>query len=331
MQIAILGAGAWGTALAVSLARDHQVDLWSRNTEICVHLHTRRWHPTALPGIMLPEAVRICPLIAAALETAEVAIVAVAVAGAREVLGDIARSGYRGTVVLACKGFEQASGELPHRLAQSLLAPGVTVLSLSGPSFASEVAAGLPTALVLVGERGADHRVARRLTQALHQPRLRLYSSSDPTGVEIAGAVKNVIAIAAGMCDGMGLGLNARAALITRGLAEIRRLGEPLGARPETFLGLAGVGDLMLTCTASLSRNYRVGQGLAAGRSLAEILAELGEVAEGVSTAHALAPIAERQRIEMPICAAVLAVLTDELSCAEALERLLARDPRPES
>jgi glycerol-3-phosphate dehydrogenase (NAD(P)+) len=158
-----------------------------------------------------------------------------------------------------------------------------------------------------------------------------LYSNDDPTGVELAGALKNVIAIAAGMCDGMGLGLNARAALITRGLAEIRRLGKPLGAKSETFLGLAGVGDLMLTCTATLSRNYRVGQGLAKGESLHSILSALGQVAEGVSTARALTSIAARAQVEMPICAGVLSVLEGHSSCAHAMTKLLERDPRSEA
>jgi glycerol-3-phosphate dehydrogenase (NAD(P)+) len=173
--------------------------------------------------------------------------------------------------------------------------------------------------------------VATEVARELHHPRLRLYSSSDPVGVEVAGALKNVIAIAAGMSDAMGLGLNARAALITRGLAEIRRLGERLGARSDTFLGLAGVGDLTLTCTATLSRNYRVGQSLAQGRPLAGILADLGEVAEGVSTARAVPPIAAAVQAEMPISSAVLAVVEGRHAPAEALQLLLARDPQPES
>ncbi|MDE3012044.1 MAG: NAD(P)-dependent glycerol-3-phosphate dehydrogenase [Pseudomonadota bacterium] len=331
MRIAILGAGAWGTALAVSLGRAHTIALWSRNTGTCVHLHEQRSHPHALPGVRLPDAVEVCPLIDAAFDRAQLAIVATSVAGARDVLESIARMGFRQPVILACKGFERVTGRLPHVLARELLAAGNAVLSLSGPSFASEVAAGKPTALVLAGGRGSAARTTARLVQELHQPCLRLYSSTDPTGVEVAGALKNVIAIAAGMCDGMGLGLNARAALVTRGLAEVRRFGEALGARPETFLGLAGVGDLMLTCTAELSRNYRVGKGLAGGRPLAEILAGIGEVAEGVSTASAVARLAQDHAVEMPICTAVLAVLEGRHAPTEALHQLLARDPRAES
>ncbi len=331
MRIAILGAGAWGTALAVSLSRDHQIELWSRSTETCVHLHERRSHPTALAGIRLPDAVKVVPLLEGALEPAQVVIVTTAVAGARPVLQSITRSGFKRPVILGCKGFELESGLLPHALARALLPPDSTVLSLSGPSFASEVAAGQPTALVLAGERGAEARVAARMVRELHHPHLRLYSSSDPVGVEVAGALKNVIAIAAGLCDGMGLGLNARAALVTRGLAEIRRYGERIGARQDTFLGLAGVGDLMLTCTAALSRNYRVGQQLAAGRPLLEILADLGEVAEGVPTARAVAGLAAQLAVEMPICAAVLGVIEGEHAPADALRVLLSRDPRAES
>jgi len=330
VRIAILGAGAWGTALAVSLARDHEVFLWSRGTETCIHLHTRRSHPKALPGVKLPPSVLVTPLLEGALEAAQVVILAVSVAGAREMLTALARFGSRAPLILACKGFERDSGLLPHQLSRALLASDVPVLSLSGPSFASEVARGQPTALVLAGTRGQDARAATRLVKALHHSHLRLYTSADPVGVEVAGALKNVIAIAAGLSDGMGLGLNARAALITRGLAEIRRLGEALGARPETFLGLAGVGDLLLTSTATLSRNYRVGQGLASGKSLATLLDEIGEVAEGVSTARAVAPLATRHGVDMPICEAVQEVLGGLVRPTEAVQALLARDPRAE-
>jgi glycerol-3-phosphate dehydrogenase (NAD(P)+) len=334
MRIAILGAGAWGSALAITLARGHAIRLWSRNAATCALLREQRRHPTALRGICLPASVRVEPRLQLAIEDAELVILAVAVVGARAVLEELARLGCGAPLILACKGFEQDSGLLPHALARSLLAPGVAILSLSGPSFASEVAAGQPTALVLAAEAdttGVASALLTRLVLELHHPHLRLYSNHDPTGVEVAGALKNVIAIAAGMCDGMGLGLNARAALITRGLAEIRRLGERLGASAETFIGLAGVGDLLLTCTAMMSRNYRVGLGLAEAKSLGEILAALGEVAEGVSTARAVGPIAHAAAVEMPICAAVLDVLEGRRSPAQALEHLLGRDPRAET
>ena len=327
MQIAILGAGAWGTALAVSLAAQHTVTLWARNIDTCIALHTRRQHPQVLPGVQLPATVQVSPMLTAAIAEADVVLVTVAVAGVRAVLEQVAQQGYSGPVVLACKGFERDTGLLPHAIAQQVLRDGSCVLSLSGPSFATEVAAGLPAALVLSGEQASQ---VDPLRHALHHPRLRLYSNSDPVGVEIAGAMKNVIAIGAGMADGMGLGLNARAALITRGLAEIRRLGEAMGARAETFLGLAGLGDLMLTCTAPLSRNYRVGQALADGRPLGQILADLGEVAEGVWTARSVPTLLARTGVEMPISSAVAAVLAGELTAADGLQRLLDRDPRAE-
>lgn len=343
MRIAILGAGAWGTALAVSLSRahpalgvsgaqqavpGHEVCLWARSTSLCAHLERTRRHPGVLPGIALPDAVMVTDTLEQALEGAQLIVVAVSVAGARSVLVALSTLAVSVPVVLACKGFELGTGLLPHTLAEAVLPPGTPVLSLSGPSFASEVAAGHPTALVLASENEA---ALRWILPALHHSHLRLYSNNDPTGVEVAGALKNVIAIAAGMSDGMGLGLNARAALITRGLAEIRRLGEQLGARPETFLGLAGVGDLLLTCTATLSRNYRVGQGLAGGRALSAILDELGEVAEGVSTARAVGPIAAAAGVEMPICEVVLEVVEGRSTPAAALQLLLGRDPRAEA
>lgn len=323
--IAILGAGAWGTALAISLAARHAVRLWARNDTVAQHLQRERCHPAVLSGALLPDGIVATSDLAAAVEGAAVVLVAAAVAGARPVLQALAGHRWHGPVVMACKGFEQASGLLPHEIATEVLAPGTPVLALSGPSFATEVAAGLPAALVL---SGADAAHVEPLRHLLHHPHLRLYSNTDPTGVEIAGALKNVIAIAAGMADGMGLGLNARAALVTRGLAEIRRLGEARGARSETFLGLAGVGDLMLTCTATLSRNYRVGQALAAGDTLEAILARLGEVAEGVATARSVPRLAAQA--DLPICSAVASVLAGTVTPADALQALLRRDPRPE-
>lgn len=330
MRVAILGAGAWGTALAVSLGHHHAIGLWTRNSGTAAQLREQRRHPSALPGVVLPDAVQVGTRIEELLGCAEVAIVATSVAGARDVLQALARCGYAHPVILACKGFDAASGQLPHDLAGQLLGPAVPVLSLSGPSFASEVAAGLPTALVLAGAPGRDAQAAQQLVRSLHHPQLRLYSSSDPVGVEVCGALKNVIAIAAGMCDGMRLGLNARAALVTRGLAEIRRFGERIGARRETFLGLAGVGDLTLTCTGAISRNYRVGQGLAAGQRLDDILAALGEVAEGVPTTRAAVVQARQQQVDLPICQAVMAVLDGSAAPAEVVRHLLARDRKDE-
>jgi glycerol-3-phosphate dehydrogenase (NAD(P)+) len=231
-------------------------------------------------------------------------------------------------VVWLCKGFEPQRAELPHQIAAEVLPRGGACGVLSGPSFALEVARGLPTALTLAS---AEAEFSQATARALHGPCLRVYFSTDITGVEIGGAVKNVMAIATGIADGLGLGANARAALITRGLAEITRLGTRLGGRPETFTGLTGAGDLILTCTGELSRNRRVGLALAQGKKLDDILRELGHVAEGVHTAAAVEKRARQLGVEMPITLAVCAVLFGGVSPREAVEQLLARDPKGES
>jgi glycerol-3-phosphate dehydrogenase (NAD(P)+) len=229
--------------------------------------------------------------------------------------------------VWLCKGFEEGTGELPHQIARGVLGASARVGALSGPSFAEEVARGLPCALTLASH---DAAFAREAAALLHGGRMRVYYSSDLVGVEVGGAVKNVMAIAAGISDGMGLGLNARAALITRGLAEITRLGAALGGQPETFMGLAGAGDLILTATGDLSRNRRVGLELARGRSLAEIVAGLGHVAEGVHSAREVLKLARANRVDMPVTEAVCAVLDARLTPAVAVERLLARESKME-
>jgi glycerol-3-phosphate dehydrogenase (NAD(P)+) len=225
-------------------------------------------------------------------------------------------------VVWLCKGFEQGSGLLPHQLVEQERCG-----ALSGPSFADEVARGLPCALTLAAR---DGEFARSCAALLHGGRMRVYYSTDLVGVEIGGAVKNVMAIAAGICDGLGLGHNARAALITRGLAEIARLGAAMGGQAETIFGLTGAGDLILTATGDLSRNRRVGLELAGGRSLADILAGLGHVAEGVSSAKEVARIAAARGVDMPVTDAVNAVLEGKLAPAKAVELLLSRDPKKE-
>jgi glycerol-3-phosphate dehydrogenase (NAD(P)+) len=231
-------------------------------------------------------------------------------------------------LVWLCKGFEEGSGALPHQIAEEVLGAGARCGALSGPSFAEEVARGLPCALTLASRDGA---FARQAAARLHGGRMRVYYSSDLVGVEIGGAVKNVMAIAAGISDGLGLGLNARAALITRGLAEITRLGVALGGEPETLMGLAGAGDLILTATGDLSRNRRVGLELARGKSLKEILGDIGHVAEGVRSAKEVARIAAQRGVDMPVSDAVNAVLAGELAPAAAVERLLARELKMES
>src|SRR5450830_1250324 len=325
MNITVLGAGAWGTAIAVSLSTRHEVVLWGRDPEQCRAIAAARHNQRYLPEIALPPPLTIEAEFAAATAAAELVLVATPTAALRDMLVRLAP--LRRPVVWLCKGFEPQRAELPHQIAAQVLPSGSAFGVLSGPSFALEVARGLPTALTLAS---ADAGFSQATARALHGPCLRVYFSTDIAGVEIGGAVKNVMAIATGIADGLGLGANARAALITRGLAEITRLGVQLGGRPETFTGLTGAGDLILTCTGDLSRNRRVGLALAQGRKLDDILRELGHVAEGVYTAAAVERRALEFGIDMPITRAVCAVLFGRASPREAVEQLLARDPRGE-
>ena len=326
MRIAILGAGAWGSALAASFSSRHEVRLWARDPAQRDALAATR-ATRYLPGVRLPEAITLAATPAHALRDAELAVAATPTAALRETLGHAGAS--REVAWLwACKGFEASSGALPHEIAGQSLGAGARAAAFSGPSFALEVARGLPAAVVVAS---ADAAFAASMAAALNGPRLRVYSSDDVIGVELGGAIKNVIAIAAGICDGLELGSNARAALVTRGLTEITRLGTRLGGRPETFAGLTGLGDLVLTCTGELSRNRQVGLRLARGESLEQILAQLGHVAEGVSSARATLALARRHGADMPICAAVHAVLFDRFPARDAVERLLARDPKSET
>jgi glycerol-3-phosphate dehydrogenase (NAD(P)+) len=326
MKIAVLGAGAWGTAIAASLCARHEVFLWGRDAGQCRAIAAERRNQRYLPEISLPPQLRLETEFAAAAAAAELVLVATPTAALRDMLAALAPC--RKPVVWLCKGFEPQSAKLPHQVAAESLAPGSAYGVLSGPSFALEVARGLPTALTLAS---ADRGFSEATARALHGPRLRVYFSTDVSGVEVGGAVKNVMAIATGVADGMGLGANARAALITRGLAEITRLGTKLGGRPETFTGLTGAGDLILTCTGELSRNRQVGLALAQGRKLDDILRELGHVAEGVSTAAAVETRALDLGIDMPITRAVCAVLFGQVSPRDAVEQLLARDPKGEN
>jgi glycerol-3-phosphate dehydrogenase (NAD(P)+) len=324
LKIAVLGAGAWGSALSISLAQRHDVVLWMRDAAAAAELARTRVS-RYLPELPLPALVAVEPDLARALDS-DLALVATSTAGLESIARAVAATGKKTPLVWACKGFD-ASGRMPHETVAEAL-PGLRrVGALSGPSFALEVAQGLPAALVLASH---DADFAREMAAMLNGPRLRLYSSADVVGVELGGAVKNVIAIAAGIADGLGLGRNARAALVTRGLAEIVRLGTACGGHPETFMGLAGLGDLVLTCTGDLSRNRRVGMRLADGVPLASVLAELGHVAEGVASAAAVRELALRHGTEMPISEAVNQVLFQGLAPGLAVQRLLARDPRSE-
>jgi len=327
MNVTILGAGAWGTALSVSLAAHHRVTLWSIDAAQVEAMRATRFNQGFLPDIPLPENLALSTNLSDALDDAELAIVAVPVAALRSVLKEIARLPGRFGVIWVCKGFEAETSLLPHQVAAEVLPEAFLQGVLSGPSFAQEVARGLPAALTFAS---CDEAFAQRAAQALHHARLRIYASSDVIGVEVGGAVKNVMAIAAGICDGMGLGHNARAALLTRGLAEVMRLGLRLGGRSETLSGLAGLGDLILTCTGDLSRNRQVGMLLVQQHELPEILNSLGHVAEGVYTVREVHRLAQRLGVVMPISEAVYRVLYEHTPVKDALEALLNRVPNTE-
>ena len=326
MKIAVLGAGAWGTALALSFAQRHAVRLWSWQAEHVEAMRAARENVQFLRGFPFPEALDVTADFAAATQGAELALIATPMAGLRTTAARLAAAQPALPFLWVCKGLEAGTGLLPHQAVAAVHAQA-TCGALTGPSFAAEVARGLPAAVTLAS---ADAAFADRLVHALSGPRLRLYANEDIVGAEVGGAVKNVMAIATGICDGLGLGLNARAALMTRGLAEIGRFGVALGAQPETFMGLAGMGDLILTCTGDLSRNRRVGLALAAGRPLDQIQRELGHVAEGVSTAREVARRAAALAIDMPITATVCVVLDGALSPSGAVDRLMNREPRHE-
>ena len=321
-RLAVLGAGAWGTAISCVLAARYEVALWARDAKQAAAIGAARRNERYLPGIELPSTVVVTADLAQATRGAELLLAATPVAGLRALLKQL-----KGNVVWLCKGFEEKSGALPHEIAAAELGKGTRYGALSGPSFAEEVARGLPCALTLAAN---DAAFAKEAAALLHGGRMRVYYSTDLAGVEIGGAVKNVMAIAAGISDGMGLGLNARAALITRGLAEIGRLSAALGGRAETVMGLAGAGDLILTATGDLSRNRRVGLALARGKPLDEVLGSLGHVAEGVHSARESARLAKNHGVEMPVTEAVSAVLAGQLTPAAALEKLLARDAKME-
>jgi glycerol-3-phosphate dehydrogenase (NAD(P)+) len=328
MKLAVIGAGAWGTALAVTLASKFAVSLCCRSAEDAAALRRDAENRRYLPGVRLGPSVQVVSEIDAALESADLALIVVPTAGLREALRSARDLLGDSGCVWACKGFEKGSGALPHEIATEELLPGTRRGALSGPSFAADVARGMPTAVTLAAP---DEQFAVGAAKHLHTGRFRVYSSTDLIGVEVGGAVKNVIAIAAGICDGLRLGDSARAALVTRGLAEITRLGVQMGGRIETFMGLSGLGDLALTCTGDLSRNRRVGLALASGKRLSQVLSELGHVAEGVHTAAEVLRRANELGVEMPITEAVAGVLDESISPAAAVDALLSRDPKPES
>lgn len=339
MNIIVFGAGAWGTALAVSASRHpgrHAVRLWARDSAQALGMQATRENTRYLPGVILPAELAVwgAPVeaLAEVADAADLVIIATPMAGLRATL--MALRGCRASVAWLCKGFEaarqdhesQLAGRLGHEIREAV-APDLLTGVLSGPSFALEVARGQPTALVAASE----HTVVREaLVNAFHGPALRVYGNDDVVGVEVGGAVKNVLAIAAGLCDGLNLGQNARAALITRGLAEMTRLGVALGARTETFMGLSGLGDLVLTATGDLSRNRGIGLQLALGKTLREALDSLGHVAEGVYSARTVVQRARALGLEMPISEGVVALLDGTLAPADAVAALMGRESRGE-
>lgn len=352
LPILVMGAGAWGTAVAAHLARrapDGVVQLWARDAQQAQAMTHARTNEKYLPGQKLPDTLAITADLAqacgrwrdaVALHRKQhpsealhgLVILAVPMSGLDTAAADLCRtleSPQSGEGVLwLAKGLRLASDALqwPHQMVAARCA-GWPMGALSGPSFAQEVAAGLPVALTIASQ---DIEWARHVAQACHGGGMRMYATSDLIGVELGGAMKNVLAIAAGVCDGLKLGANARAALLTRGLAEMQRLGVALGAQPQTFLGLATLGDLVLTATGDLSRNRRVGLALAKGETLADIVCGLGHVAEGVATAPALAKLAATHAVEVPITQAVCRLIAGELSAHQAIEALMSRDPRDE-
>jgi glycerol-3-phosphate dehydrogenase (NAD(P)+) len=337
VKLLVLGAGAWGTALAAQASARHDVTLWARNPAIIEDMRARGVNQRYLPGQPLPTRLQLshAPL-ADLVPHADLVVLASPMAALRDML--LATSPLLDERPLAwlCKGFEAVlpsianpkakHGLLAHEV-QLQVSPHLQAGMLSGPSFAQEVAAGQPAALVAAS---AHASVRQALVDAFHGDKLRVYANEDVVGVEVGGAVKNVMAIATGLCDGMKLGLNARAALITRGLAEISRLGLAMGARADTFMGLSGLGDLVLTATGDLSRNRQVGMALAQGQSLDQVLHSLGHVAEGVYSAHTVVQRAQQLGVDMPIAQAVVAVLQGQASAQQAVATLMGRGAKGE-
>jgi glycerol-3-phosphate dehydrogenase (NAD(P)+) len=333
VKLLVVGAGAWGTALAVQACQRHDVTLWARDAYLIQNMQQQRQNPRYLPGRALPEALQLSHAdISLASKGVDMTVLAVPMASLRSVLQTLAPWQKQTPLAWLCKGFEAAQsatrgqGLLAHEV-QAEVAPRMLAGVLSGPSFAQEVAAGQPAALVAASEHAS---VREALVQAFHGDNLRVYANDDVIGVEVGGAVKNVMAIATGLCDGMQLGLNARAALITRGLAEMTRLGLAMGARADTFMGLSGLGDLVLTATGDLSRNRQVGMALAQGQSLDKVLQSLGHVAEGVYSAHTVVARAQQLGVDMPIAQAVVAVLQGQASAQQAVAALMGRGAKGE-
>jgi glycerol-3-phosphate dehydrogenase (NAD(P)+) len=329
-SIAVIGAGSWGTALALAFARGgRDVRMWGRDATHVEEMAAERENRRYLPGATFPENLTVHETLESALDGIRDVLIAVPSHALRETVTSLRPWVADDTrVCWATKGFELGTGELPHQVVAEVLGDSLPLAVLSGPTFAKEVGEGLPTALTVAAN---DPAFAADLAKALSGPNFRAYTSDDIVGVEVGGAVKNVLAIGAGMSDGLGFGANTRIAMINRGLVEMTRLGVALGARKETFMGLAGMGDLVLTCTDNLSRNRRMGLAIAAGKPIAEAQAEIQQVVEGVMAAEAVHEVADKLGIEMPICQQVYRILYRGLSPREAVGALMSRELKPEA
>jgi glycerol-3-phosphate dehydrogenase (NAD(P)+) len=328
--IVVLGAGSWGTALAIQFARGGgPTVLWGRPEDEPEKLARERVNARYLPGAQFPPSLTIEPDLAKALAAGDDVVLVVPSSALRAVLGEIKPMlGDRARISWASKGFELSTGKLPHEVAREVLGAAVPIAVLSGPTFAKEVGQGLPTAIAVASPHD-DY--ALELAERISSGGFRAYTQSDIVGVEIGGAVKNVLAIATGCSDGLGFGSNSRVFLITRGLAELMRLGVALGAKRETLMGLAGLGDLVLTCTDDQSRNRRFGRALAAGKPVAEAIAEIGQVVEGYHAAKAVHFVAEKHDVDMPICNFVYDVLHRGVPLKDVVASMLAREVTPEN
>ncbi|MCR6663970.1 MAG: NAD(P)-dependent glycerol-3-phosphate dehydrogenase [Luteimonas sp.] len=329
LSVAVLGAGSWGTALAALIARHgHATTLWGRDAATIDAIDGRHENPRYLPGIALPDTLRATTDLGVAMHGADLILVVVPSHAFTETLHALAPlRPARAGVSWATKGFEPGSGRFLHEVAGETLGPDVPLAVVTGPSFAKEVAAGLPTALTVHGD---DAAFAQSVADVLHGPAFRAYTGDDMRGAELGGAMKNVLAVATGVADGMSLGLNARAGLITRGLNEMLRLNIAIGGKPETLMGLAGLGDLVLTCTGDLSRNRRLGLALGRGQPMDEAVREIGQVVESIQTADEVMRLADRHGVELPIASNVRDVLHGDITPAEGLARLMAREQKAE-
>lgn len=328
--VAVLGAGSWGTALAISLSRGgKETLLWGRDAAQVSTFHSLRCNIRYLPDVSFPDPLKISSNLQDIISKAGDIIVVVPSHGFRgllETIKPLISNSQR--IAWATKGFEAGSGKLLHEVAEDVFGKGHAFAVISGPTFAKEVARGLPTAVTVASN---DKEFSDFLANRLHTETFRIYTSDDIIGVEVGGAVKNVLAIAAGISDGLNFGANARAALVTRALAEIMRLGTDLGARPETLMGLTGLGDLILTCTDNQSRNRRLGLALGQGKSLEDALTEIKQVVEGVQTAREVHELATSRGIDMPIIHSVYMILYEGMKPDEAVHELLSREQKPET